>query len=245
MSFRTTHNINFHDEKVVDFAQNLFSKDPIDEDMEIVNVRGFDAKSQMVPSSHENAESRTHFAQFDLVSKAPQTDSDAMSDFRRDYISIERFLFAILNEIRDAVNNGREPIMVTIGLDNWTCNAERLYYLFKTYHKRYGPLSLIISELKSNQSYDASKDICTEDGGLPSSPHGISKVQQSQIRGPRWRSSQRCRYWTFARVHGRQAYRGHSVIGVQKVTWSQNNPWEQRERAHKRRRRRAGRRRES
>jgi len=162
---------HFHDEEVVGIAQDLFSKDPIDEDVEIVNVRGFDAKSQMVPSFYENVQLETYFAQFNWVYQAARTDSDAMGDFRRDSISTEIFPFAILNEIRDAVNNGREPIVVIVGLDGWTCNAERLCHLFKTYHKRYGSLNLIISELKSNQSYDAEKDICIEDGGLPSSPH--------------------------------------------------------------------------
>jgi len=181
--FRVIYNINFHDEEVVDFAQDLFSKDPIDEETEIVDVCGSDAKSQMLPSFYENVQLETYYAQFERVYKAPRTDSDATSDFRRDHIFAKRFSFAILNEIRDAVNNGREPIVVIVGLDDWTCNAERLRHLFKTHHKRYGSLNLIVSELKSNQSYNAGKNICTGDGGLLSSPHVYAKSSSLRYVG--------------------------------------------------------------
>lgn len=183
MSFRVTYNINLHKEKVVGFAQNLFSKGLVDQDTELVNVRDFDAKSQMVPSSHENANPETHLTCVGRIYKAQRTDGDAMSDFRRDYISTEGISFATLNETRDAVNNGCEQIVVIVGLDCWTCNAKRLYHPFKTYHKRYGPLSLIISQLKSNQSYNARKEICTEDGGLPSSPHVYAKFNSFRYVG--------------------------------------------------------------
>ncbi|KAH0285867.1 hypothetical protein KCU62_g7162, partial [Aureobasidium sp. EXF-3399] len=137
----------------------------------------------MVPSFYENVNPETHLTCVGRIYKAQRTDGDAMSDFRRDYISAERFSFAILNEIIDAINNDRKPIVVIVGLDGWTRNTERLYHLLKTYHERYGLLSLIISELQTNQSYDAGKDICTEDGGMPSSPRVYAKSSSLRYVG--------------------------------------------------------------